>query len=239
MKQFTLILFVLVFTQPLFSQDEEQRPKFYLGIAYGTSFSLGDFQATDIGNPDAGFAKNGQRFDIYGGYFLNEKQKVTLTAGLRYQKFETEIEDLIESFRDENPGAEVSGKTEDWQVYSFLLGLAYQVNIGRRFNFFPRVGIGPMLVTNPGITIDIPNGIFTNNFERSSESGVGFGYEFGIGLRTDLGRHFSLLPTFTLSGGWVTIQDVTVTTDNIGFMDDYQPFIQSFNIGLSLGYRFY
>ncbi len=238
MKQILIGLLVLVGCQPLIAQ-EEQYPKFYLGLSYGTSFSTGDFADTDITNLDAGFAKNGRRFDLYGGFFLDGVEKTTLTGVFRYQTFETEIDDLIETFRTENPGVELTGSTEDWQTYSFLVGLAYRVDIGPKFAFFPRAGVGPLFATNPGITINAPNAVITNTFERSSDTGAGVGSEIGIGFRTNLGKRFVLLPTFTYSAGFVTIRDVNTITDNVIVTSDYQPIIQSFNIGLSLAYRFY
>ncbi len=236
MKQFTFILLVLVVMQPVFAQ-EKQNPKFYVGLSFGTSFSIGDFADTDIRNLDAGFADRGRKFDVYGGFFLNEK--LTFTTNLRYQSFETEVEDIIELFKTDNPGVEFIGSTEDWQAYYLLVGLAYQINIGPRFDFYPRIGIGPLVATNPGITVNAPDAVITNNFERSSDTGAGLGYEVGIGFQTELGKHFMLLPTFTFSGGFVTINDVTTTTDNVVVISDYQPIIQSFNLGISVGYRFY
>lgn len=237
MKQIIVVILAVALATSLFAQGQERIPKFYLGLSYGTSYSLGDFADADITNPDAGFAKNGRKIDVFGGFFLDSK--TTLTGGFRYQSFETEVEEVIERFKAENPGAEFTGSTEDWQTYSFLVGLAHRVNIGKRFNFFPRLGVGPMWATNPGITIEAPNANITNNFERNSDTGVGLGYEIGVGLQTNLGKRLSLLPTFTFSGGWVTINDVSTTTDNVIIISDYQPAIHSFNLGLSLGYRFY
>ena len=236
MKKLLIVLLSWVGTQPIFAQ-EELLPKFYLGLSYGTSFSLGDFEDTDINNPDAGFAKNGRKLDVYGGIPL--KKGFIFTAGFRYQAFETEVEDIIDRFKAENPGVEFTGSTEDWQTYYFLVGLAYRVRIGPRFNFYPRVGLGPLWATNPGIRVNAPNATITNNFERSSETGLGLGYELGIGLQTNIGRRLSLQPTFTVSGGRVTMNDVVTTTDNIRATNNYQPIIQSFNLGISLGYRFY
>ncbi len=231
-------LVLLIACQTLSAQvEEKQYPKFYLGLSYGTSYSIGDFKDTDINNPDAGFAKNGQKIDVYGGIPL--KKGMIFTAGFRYQVFETEIEDIIDRFNTENPGAEFTGSTEDWQTYYFLVGIAYRVKISSRFNFFPRFGVGPLWATNPGIMVNAPNATINNNFERSSKTGVGVGYEVGIGFQTDIGKHLSLQPTFTFSGGIVQINDVTTTTDNVRITSDYQPRIQSFNLGLSLGYRFY
>jgi len=237
MKQSIIFSLALAVMQVLFAQEEVQIPKFYLGLSYGTSYSIEDFADSDITNPDAGFAKNGQKIDVFGGFFLTDR--TTLTGGFRYQSFETEVEDIIEMFNDENPGAAFTGSTEDWQTYSFLVGLAYRVNIGKRFNFFPRVGVGPMWATNPGISVNAPNATISKNFDRSSDTGVGLRYEVGIGLQTNLGKRFALLPTFTFSGGVVTINDIITVTDNVIVRSDYQPTIQSFNLGLSLGYRFY
>ncbi len=237
MKQSIIFPLALAITQLLFAQEEVQIPKFYLGLSYGTSYSIGDFADTDINNPDAGFANSGRKIDVFGGFFLNNR--TTLTGVFRYQSFETEIEEIIEMFNAENPGAEFSGSTEDWQTYCFLVGLAYRVNIGKRLNFFPRVGVGPLFASNPGITVNAPNAAISNNFERSSETGAGLGYEVGIGFQTNFGKRFALLPTFTFSGGLVTISDVTTITDNVIVTRDYQALIQSFNLGISLGYRFY
>ncbi|MEO1518851.1 MAG: outer membrane beta-barrel protein [Bacteroidota bacterium] len=221
------------------AQEESSPPKFYLGAAYGTSFPIGNFKDADIANPDAGFAKNGRRIDAYGGYFLDEFEKMTLTAVFRYQTFETGVEDIVSSFREDNPGIEISASTGDWQVYSLLLGVAYRMPIGSRIALFPRVGVGPMLATNPGIMVTIPMAINGNNFERSSERGLGLGYEIGLGLKRNLGKHFALMPTFTFSGGFVSIKDVVTTIDNVASTSDSQQTIQSFNVGLSLAYQFY
>lgn len=236
MKLLSITFFLLIGSLSLFAQEEEN-PKFYLGLSYGTSYALGDFRDTDISNPDAGFAKNGSKIDVFGGFFLREK--VTLVGTFRYQRFETEIEDLIEDFNEENPGADFTGSTEDWQAYYVLVGVAYQVNITKKIDFFPRFALGPLVANNPGITVNAPNAVINNNFSRTSETGFGLGYEIGIGLRTDFGKRFSLLPTFTFSSGFVTIPDVVTTTDNVIVIADYQPQIHAFNLGLSLGYRFY
>jgi hypothetical protein len=162
-----------------------------------------------------------------------------LTFGFRYQTFDTEIEDLIENYNTENPGANFSGSTEDWQTYYFLVGMSYQVNITKKIDFFPRIGMGPLFVNNPGMSISSPNSTFINNFVRSSETGFGLVYELGIGFQRDLGKHFAFMPTFTFSGGLITIPDVIITTDNVSVISDYQPQIQSFNLGLSLAYKIY
>jgi len=228
---------LLIGHQPLIAQEETGNPKFYLGLSYGTSIAIGDFRDTDIQNPDAGFAENGRKIDVYGGVFLTDR--TTLTATFRTESFETNVEDLIDMFTTENPGVEFTGSTEDWQTYYFLVGVAYRVSIGPKFNFFPRVGLGPLFATNPGISVDAPGSNVTNNYRRSSETGIGLGYEFGVGLQTNLGRHFALLPTFTFCGGLVKIDDVATTTDNRMITRSYQPYLQSFTLGLSVAYRFY
>jgi len=231
-----LFLAVLTYTS-LNAQEKNENAMFYIGASYGTSFSIGDFSDTDISNPNAGLAENGQKIDLFGGYRPGEKLILTFT--FRYQSFETKVEDLINDFQAENQGVEFTGTTEDWQAYYFLTGIAYKVPIYKKFSIYPRVGLGPLYVSNPGITVSAPDGSITQNFSRSSEGGFGLGYEFGFGLIQDLGKHFSLMPTFTFSGGLVSIPDVVTTTDNVAITSRYEPRIQSFTLGLSLGYRFY
>lgn len=210
--------------------------KYFIGASYGKSLSLGDFGDTDFGNPDAGFADDGNRLDVFGGYFLN--QKITLNGTFRYQTFDNEIESLIQNLNAENPEANFSGNTEKWIVYSVLVGLSYKVKVYRKFSLFRRFAIRPMLVINPGISISSPNSLLTQNFIRSSESGNGFGYEFGIGFIRDIEKRFALMPTFTISGGLATIRNVNTTTDNALVISDYDVNIQSFNYGLSIAYKF-
>lgn len=212
-------------------------PKFYLGASYGTSFSLGDFKDTNINNPDSGFADDGTKLDIYGGFHLNER--ITLLGTFRYQTFDTEIEGLINQFNSDNPGVNFSGNTEDWKIYYVLVGAAYKVKVSRKFSFYPRFGLGPMIVKTPGINVNAPEANISQSFSRSSETGFGLGFEAGIGLSTSLGRHFALMPAFTFSGGFANINDVVSTTDNVSVTGNYQPTVLSFNLGLSLAYKFY
>ena len=236
MKHYFIFLFVIISFQSAFSQTD-QDAKFYIGASFGTSYALSDFKDTDINNPDAGFADNGTKLDVYGGFFLNNK--VTLTGTFRYQSFDTQIGSLVNDFNADNPSTNFSGTAEDWQVYSVLIGAAYKIPFYKKFALYPRIGIGPMVVNIPGITISSTDAAITQNFSRRSESGFGFGYELGIGLKKDLGKHFSLMPTFTFSGGFATIQNVENTTDNVTITGDFDAKIQSFNLGLSVAYRFY
>lgn len=223
MKNYFIFIFLLISFQSAFTQTD-QDVKFYIGASFGTSYALGDFKDTDITNPDAHFADNGTKLDVYGGFFLNDK--VTLTGIFRYQSFNTLIGTLVDDYNADNPGSNFSGSTEDWKVYYLLFGVAYKVNISKKFSLFPRLAIGPMVVENPEITISAPNDNITQNFSRSSESGFGFGYELGIGLRRDLGKHFSMMPTFTFSGGFATIQNVENIIDTVTVTGDFDTKIQ-------------
>ncbi|NJL12379.1 MAG: outer membrane beta-barrel protein [Microscillaceae bacterium] len=236
MKRF-ILLYLLLSPGILFAQEETYKSKFYLGLSYGTSFSVGDFKDTDLENPDAGFAKNGQKFDLFMGFPIDDK--ITITEVFRYQSFNTEVEDLINDYKADNPGVQITGRTEDWQAFYLLVGLAYQINITKKLSFSPRFGLGPLFVKNPGITVSNPDGVISQSFNRSSESGFGLGYEIGFGVSNNFGKHFSLMPTFTFSGAYVQIKDVITSIDNVQLVSDYTPKILSFNIGIALAYRFY
>ncbi|MEL6485235.1 MAG: outer membrane beta-barrel protein, partial [Bacteroidota bacterium] len=144
MKPTSIIFFILLGVSSLKAQVNPQNARFYIGASFGTSFSLGDFKDTDINNPDAGFADDGTKFDVYGGFYLNDR--VTLTGTLRYQTFDADIGGLVQQFSEENPGVSFSGSTGNWDVYSLLIGTAYKVNISKKFSVFPRIGLGPMIV---------------------------------------------------------------------------------------------
>ena len=236
MKQLLFSLTLLTAFQSISAQTD-QDVSFYIGASVGSAFTLGDFKEADISNPDAGFAKNGTKLDLFGGYFLTEK--ITLTGTFRYQTFDTEIEGLVNEFNSETPNANFSANTKSWQVYSLLVGAAYKINIYKKFDIFPRIGIGPMLVNNPSINVSSPDSAITQNFIRSSESGFGLGYEFGVGFTTNLGKRLALMPTFTFSGGMATLSDVTTVTDNIVVNGNYNVVVQSFNLGISLACKFY
>lgn len=235
MKQL-FILFILIISVHSITAQSNTDSKYYVGASFGKSFSLGDFKDTDITNPDAGFANNGNNLNFFGGYLLNEY--FTLTVNLRYQSFDTEIGSLVDDFEANNPNSNFIGSSGNWNIYYMLFGTAYKINIYKKFSLYPRVGFGPMLVNNPEITVNSTDSSLSQNFSRSSESGVGFGYEVGIGLKTSLGKHFALMPTFTFSGGVTRITDVQTITDNVKLNGNYDVSVQSFNLGLSLAYKF-
>lgn len=231
LKCLLIVFFLLIGLSDTYSQN-----KFYLGISYGRSFPIGDFKDDNLDNEDAGFADSGNKFDLYGGYHLNDQW--TLTGTFRYQNFSLDIGSLIVQFEENNLGITYTGTADDWQTYYVLVGLSYKLSLGNKVRLYPRFGLGPMFATNPGLVIEAED-VLSSRFSRSSETGVGLGYEFGLGIVRELGRHFALMPTFTFSGGFVTFNDVVTEFPN-GNTDtaDFQPNITTFNLGLSLAYRF-
>ncbi len=234
-KILLISLFVLCHLRVAAQSESEESLRYFLGVAYGASIALGDFGDTDVSNADAGFAQNGNRYDLYGGYLLSKH--VTLTAGLRYQTFNTDLSEVVNVFTDLNPGTTFSGESGDWRTYYFLLGAAYKLPISKRLVLYPRLGVGPLWAQSPGLEVQATGGVSQNNFSRSSETGFGLGYEIGVGFRTDLGKRFALLPTFTFSGGSVSIAEVETRLNSVTSTRDFTGRIQSFNLGLSLAVR--
>ena len=237
MKQITILFSTLFICTSLLAQQDMAYHKFYLGISYGASFPVGNFADTDPDNLDAGFAESGRKLDVYGGYPLNER--FTLTGLLRYQVYETDISNIVNDYNAQNPGVNLTAVSEDWEAYYIMVGSAYMIQVAPKLFLFPRAAIGPIFVSNPAINGVITNGGDTNNLSRSSETGIGLGFDIGIGLRKNLGKHFSLMPVFDYSGGFVSIADVEINNNNNVDVNDYRPKIRSFNLGLSLAYRFY
>lgn len=232
-----ILLLVITCIQHFAIAQNTSDEKYYVGVSYGTSFALGDFADDNIENFDAGFAKNGRKIDLYGGYFLDDKW--TLTVGFRHQFFETEIDDVVKRYNQENPDATFLGTSDEWKSYYLLMGLAHKISITKKFAIYPRAAIGPMWVTNPGVSVQSDDPNLIQSYTRSSETGLGLGGEIGIGLRNDFGKHLSLMPTFTFSGGFVNYRDVETRINNINVLNNYEAWIQSFTLGISLAYRFY
>ncbi|MEM7656882.1 MAG: hypothetical protein AAF399_12190 [Bacteroidota bacterium] len=158
--------------------------------------------------------KTGGDWTFMGKYFLNEW--VTLTAGLRCQQFATDVSEVVSLFEERNPGVVAfRGEHGDWQTYYLLLGAAYRIPIVKRFALYPRFGLGSLWTVSPGLEVQATNGASQNQFSRSSETGVGVGYELGVGLRTNLGKRFALLPIFTVNGGWVNLMAVETSFNSL------------------------
>ena len=232
MKKHTILVVFLLITTFVIAQEST----YYFGISYGKSFPLGGFAANDIDNGNAGFAESGNKLDVYGGKALSEN--VTFTLTFRYQNFDTDIDALTNGLETNNQGAIFIGNSDSWETYSLLGGIEYKVSISKKFSIYPRVGLGPMFVSNPQFSITATDENINTAIHRSSETGFGLGYEFGIGLKRDLGKNFCLMPTFTFSSGFVTISDVETTVDNTVTTSNYKPKISTFNLGLSLAYTF-
>ncbi len=232
MKKYLFLIAFSITTITIYAQES----KYYLGISYGKSFPIGDFASDDFSNSDAGFSKIGNKLDIYAGNVLSEN--LTFTLVFRYQNFDTDIDALLNTLETNNPETNFTGISEAWKTYSFLAGIAYKLTIGEKFSLYPRLGLGPMLVTNPQFSITSTNENTNTDVDRSSENGLGLGYELGIGLKRDLGKHFCLMPTFTFSSGFVTIPHVETTIDNTVTTSNSKPKIITFNLGLSLAYKF-
>jgi hypothetical protein len=237
MKNIVPIILCLVLSSVTNAQDLDEQPKFYIGVSYGPSIAVGDFEDKNVDNSDAGFAENGHKLDIFGGYFITKN--ITITGIFRYQSFDTDISNIIEDFNAQNPEDDLTAASEEWRTYALFAGIAYEVKLTRNFSLFPRLGLGPLLVTNPSVSAIISRGEEASNVDRGSETDIGLGYEVGVGLRKNLGRRFALTPMLTFSGGVVSIANVETGTNGVVETRNYRPKIQSINFGLAVGYKFY
>lgn len=225
-------LILLSISSTASAQDKKE---LYLGLSYGLSIPLGNFADDDLSDRKAGFAENGIKFDLFGGTRINEKLGAGFT--FRYQNYPINIDNQIDRLEEQFPNRDFEGTADEWETYALLFALTYKVNLTPKFAIYPRAGLGPYLVKNPGFSVSSTDGSLSNAISRSSETGFGMGYEFGIGLRNNIGKRILLVPTFTFSGGWLRINDVETETDNLIITSDYEPDVFTFNLGLSIAYR--
>ncbi len=239
MKTILLLLTLTISVQFLSAQDtiasaqKMERTKFYVGASFGPSRAIGDFDDTDVNNSDSGFAEDGFKLDFFGGYFITEE--ISITGIFRFQWFDTDISSIVESYNAQNPGEDLTISSEQWRTFSLLFGMSYDFRISDKYSIFPRMGLGPMLVTNPDLSAILSRGEVVEELDRKSETELGLGYELGFGISRKIGKHFTFMPMYTFSGGFVSISDVETSNTEAR---DYRPKIQSFNLGVSLAYRF-
>lgn len=236
MKKVILAATLVLFFLDVFGQESNSEKKHYIGCSYGKSFAVGNFKDNDLNNTDAGFAKSGNKLDLYGGYMLNNKLTFTLT--FRHQNFNTDIKALISTLEDKNPNLSYAGSSKSWRTYYLLIGAAYKINVTNKFALFPFIATGPMIASNPEFSINSSDGNTSNVVIRTSENGIGLGYDFGIGIRNNLGKHFALMPTFSFTGAFVRIADVKTNINNTTQNSTINPKMNTFNLGLSLAYKF-
>lgn len=237
MKNWISIIFVIVITFNMSGQNTTDESKYYLGVSYGKSFPLGDFKSDGAAGNYAGFAETGNKFDLFGGYNVNEK--IGLLALIRTQKFSTDAESLALEAQEIAPGTQFNVESKDWKLISFLMGGVYKVPITKKMSLLPKAMMGVMFAKSPEINVVATNGSISDNSYTKSEATAGFAYEFGIGLVSKLGKHFALMPSFDISGGFLNFNDLQTQYGNGSYLyRDYNPHVLTFNLGLALAYKF-
>lgn len=237
MKSSLLIIIALVFTSQIYAQENNDDKKYFLGVSYGKSFPLGDFKSTDANGDNSGFAKTGNKFDLFGGYYLDKSYGIN--ALVRYQTYGTNATSLGDELHSLSPNINYAVESTDWKFTSVLVGGFYNVPVSKKMSLHPKAMIGFMFGYSPEIAVSATDGSTTGNLSTESANAAGFAFEFGLGLESKLGKHFALMPTFDFSGGFPSFSDVKTTYASGGSVTrTYNPAILTFNLGLAIAYRF-
>jgi hypothetical protein len=243
MKKLILLLLLLLSIQTIYSQNEE--PKYFIGLSYGKSFPLGDFKDNDVDlnsfGKNSGFANTGTKFDFNAGYHI--KKNYGAAAVIRYQSFSTDANSFAVELNNISPSVDYKVDSKNWQFTSAYVGMFYVFPITKRISILPKGLIGFMYGTSPEINVDATNQGNTRVISIESGNSFGFAYEIGIGLKSKLGKHFALMPSFNLSNGFLSFKNnKTVYTPEGGtsttYTRTYNPSLLTFNIGLAFAYLF-
>lgn len=237
MKKQIILLFFFVSSINILAQNNNAKSIYYLGVSYGNSFPLGDFKSNDASSAyyDPGFAETGSKLDLFWG--CNLSKNVNLTALIRAQKFGTDSESIANNAQKNYPTTQFFVDSKDWECISFLMGGNYKISISKKMSFHPKAMIGLIYAKSPEINVIAINGNLESSRYTESSSTAGFAYEFGLGLERKLGTHFALMPSFDLSGGFLTFNDLKTRYGNGSLLfRDYLINLNSFNLGLALSY---
>lgn len=243
MRKLILLVLIICSINTIFAQEKDS--KYFIGVSYGKSLPLGDFKDNKIdldefGN-NSGFANNGNKFDIFGGYYLTKDYGIT--GLIRYQNFTTDANSFANELKRINPTINFAVDSKDWKFASVLAGMFYNYPITKRMSIQPKGMLGLMYGSSPEITVDATNSSNARVVNVESGNSVGMAYEFGIGFKSTFGKHFALMPTFDLSGGILSFKNNKTIYSPIGgtvntYTNTYNPSILTFNFGLAAAYTF-
>lgn len=246
MKKSAIILLTIISVNLTFAQDKIKETKIFIGFSYGKSFPLGDFKSNDVKltnsyyyfNNNSGFANSGNKFDLFGGYALNNEYGVT--GLIRFQTFSTDANSFANELERINPSNNYYVDSNKWMFGSVLGGMYYNYPLTKKLTLQPKGMVGLIFGTSPEINISANDSNNTRVIFVESGNSLGLGFEFGLGLKSKISDNFALMPTFDFSGGFLSFKNNKTVTNNNGTYSTttrtYNPSILTFNFGLSLAY---
>lgn len=156
MKKFIMLLLIgqFVWVTATFAQFKKNDLDYQL--SFGTSHPIGDYADDNFNNENAGFAKTGIYSNFGFHYFVSDN--FSLKAEYMYFNNPVDNQKLADSYFNEfGQQYNITVKTWDFRVSSFLLGPNYHFNLVNNKLFFyanPMIGVTTATFPRHELTID-------------------------------------------------------------------------------------
>ena len=148
--------------------------KVYFGITAGPSFPVGSFGNDNPQNERSGYAKTGYMIELNGGIRLLNLFEISI-IGFRNSNG-TDLSNLIGSLNNTNPGVNLIGESDAWNIYGVLAGLGISYPLPAKFIVDIRVLGGYLNTSSPEITLSgADQGTFVKVEGKTVSSPVYFG----------------------------------------------------------------
>ena len=125
--------------------------KLYIGMSAGSSFPLSSFGDNDPQSERSGYAKTGYLIELNGGIRLLNLFEISVT-GFRNSN-STDLSNLVTSINNDNPGANLTGGSDSWEIYGFLGGIGISFPLPEKFIADIRVLGGYQNTSSPEISL--------------------------------------------------------------------------------------
>lgn len=225
MKKLLLTICSIVALNAATAQDF----KHSVSLSLGTATPKGDFGSIDVNNNKAGGAKVGLCIDFeYKGFLFHDNIGL---LGLIKNQFNGLDADYLAL---QTPaGFELT--YDNWALNGYMLGAFYDVKLGEKGFFHPKLAIGMLNAKTPDLKYSMQgqNVLFIKAVESTSFSTL-FGADFGLNLgQFKLQAQYDYLmasPTFN--------QKAESTSGNVLSTNEFKQDMQTYNVKLSIGYNF-
>jgi len=249
-----IFLLAIASSLTMFSQttDEKQSPSGYIVINLGMANPLGDFSDLKVGGASSGFNLN------LSNNFVIKKSHFGVATKIDYSSYTMAVSPFLNQQQNRAGVTNFSSDTTSvgniqggsYTQASFLFGLYTTIPIKKRLSIDSRILVGFCSTSRPLVKFDITD-LNTGNsqtFAEGSGSSNGFSYDFGFGLRYNMGkRHricLALGVDYMGSNATFEVNSVSFYADNNNVMqygnnkETISYSVASFNANLGIGFVF-
>lgn len=221
MKKIMMIFAILLLTGISANAQGKQKiqnNKFFLSLAAGPSFPIGDFGSTSTDNENAGLAKTGFTTNLQFSYQLHKYFGLTSTVLYSYNNLD------ISQFE------QYGVKTDHWQHYGIMAGPMFILPVGEKMNTDFKVLAGITNVNSP--SVKFADGTSLLNEEWSTS----FAMQLGADFRYNFTDRFYLLTNLD----YILMKPKFDNSSPIGdgSQNSYEQKINALNLTVGVGINF-